>query len=258
MQNVFWLVEKEDLEKEKMLKPLLVATPDTGLISIIAAAHLVQSLNARLIGYVDADWIPPISIISNGDPMLPIRIYATNHVDILLSETPLLPAHWRKFAEITHSIASDLSSSLIIGAVGIPNLKRADITDISNLRIFYIGKYLESKNIRDVVRSVYESGTKFTGTLAGPYSALANIFIRNNMPFLYILVDSYPDYPDPEAAAKFIHELNKFMEINVDTKSLIEKGSEIRLMARQLALQTRRQQIAAGQKTGSPPVGMYV
>ena len=249
-------MQKDEIFKVGANNPILVATPDTGLVSIIAAAHLIQVLEAKLVGYIDAEWVPPISIISNGDPMLPIRIYKTRSLDILLSETPLAPTHWRDFASLVYKISTDLSSSMIIGAIGIPNIKRMDITNISDLRIFYVGKYLDA--VEENVRAVYKEGEKFTGTLVGPYSAIASILIRHNVPFLFILVDSYPEYPDPEAAARFIEELNKFLNMNVDTKSLLDKGAEIRLMARQLALQTKRQQLVSGHKTGSPPVGMYV
>lgn len=66
------------------------------------------------------------------------------------------------------------------------------------------------------------------------------------------------DYPDPESAAKLILEINPLLGINIDINKLLERGSEIRLMARQLAVQTKRQNILSGQKTGSPPVGIYI
>ena len=254
MAEIQWLVG-EELGR---VKPLFVATPDTGLVAIIAAAHLIQALNAKLMGYVDAEWIPPVSVVSNGDLLPPIRLYTTENLNILLSEAPISPLHWRNFAYITRDIALKLSSQIVIATIGIPNIKRMEIMDISNLRVLYAGKYLEAETINEEIKNMFKQRNKFTGTLAGPYSAIANSLIKSNIPFLYIFIDSYPDYPDPEAAARVIQELNHIIKLGVDIEPLIRKGSEIRLMARQLALQTKKHHLMSGQKTGNPPIGMYV
>lgn len=258
MPEVFWLKREDVIKTQFAGKPLLIATPDIGLISIIAAAHLIQNLKAELIGYIDADWVPPISIISNGDPLPPIRIYATNNVNIILSEAPLPPTAWRNFAISTYNVIHTFNPLFVIGAIGIPNIKRMEISEISELRVFFVGKYLDVNYVDEDIRNIYNASMKFTGTLAGPYSAVISLLIKKNIPFIFILIDSYPEYPDPEAAARFIQELNKLLQFNVEVKTLIEKGAEIRLMARQLAIQMRKQQAISGQKTGSPPIGMYV
>lgn len=258
MSEIIW-TDKENLIRCKLAdKPLFVAIPDTGLVSLIAGAHLIQALKAELLGYVDAEWIPPVSVVNNGDPNMPIRIYSTNNLDILLSETPILPSAWRYFAIVAYQVAIQLSSTLIIGATGIPNPKRIDIQDFNNLRVFYLGKFLETEGISQDIKRIYKSANKFTGTLAGPYSPLISLMIRHNMPFMMILIDSYPEYPDPESAARLISELNNIFNLSVDIRSLIERGAEIRLMARQLAIQTKRHQVLTGQKTGVPPLNMYV
>jgi len=256
--EIIW-TNRESLIKSKLAdKPLFVAAPDTGLLSLIAGAHLIQTLKAELLGYIDADWIPPISIVNDGDPNMPIRIYSTNNLDILLSETPILPSAWRHFAIATYQVAIQLSSILVVGATGIPNPKRIDIQDINNLRVLYLGKFLDMEGISQNIREKYKLANKFTGTLAGPYSSLISLMIRHNMPFIMILVDSYPEYPDPESAAKLVEELNSMFNLNVEVKSLLDRGAEIRLMARQLAIQTKKHQLLAGQKTGAPPLNMYV
>jgi len=256
--DIVW-TDREAVMRSKLAdKPLFIATPDTGLISLIAAAHLIQKLNAKLIGYVDAPWVPPVSVVSEGDPYMPIRIYSADKLDILISEVPILPSAWRQFAITGYHVATQLSSIMIVGATGIPNPKRIEIQSMDDLRVFYIGKFLETEGISEEVKKAFTEAKKFTGTLAGPYSSIISVLIKQSIPFVIILVDSYPEYPDPESAARLITELNALLGLNVDISSLIERGAEIRLMARQLALQTRRQQALAGQKTGNPPLHMYV
>lgn len=257
MYEVVW-IDKEAVIKSKFInKPLFIATPDTGLISLIAAAHIIQVLNPRLIGYIDAEWTPPISVVKEGEPFMPIRVYTTDYTDILISESPILPSAWRLFAQSTYDVATQLSSSLIIGATGIPNPKRLDIQNYNNLRVFYLGKFLDTEGIDQRLKDYFASVNKFSGTLAGPYSSIITWFLKYNIPFIILLIDSFPEYPDPESAARLIIELNNILNTNIDINSLLERGSEIKLMARQLAMQTRRQQVLAGHKTGSPPVGLY-
>jgi|Deesub1362B_J571_1020462.scaffolds.fasta_scaffold00004_65 uncharacterized protein len=258
MHEIIWIDRKNLMRSKLADKPLYVALPDTGLVSLITATHIIQSQGATLLGFLDADWIPPITLVTKGDPSPPIKIYSTDTLNIFLSETPLPPSLWRLYAQVTYQTLTHLSSTLIISGTGIPNPKRLDIQSIDELRVFYLGKYLETEGINQEIRDKYNTSEKFTGSLAGPYSSIINYLIRENTPFITILVDSYLDYPDPESAAKLILELNSLLNINIDINKLLEKGSEIRLMARQLAIQTRRQNILSGQKTGSPPVGIYI
>jgi predicted ATP-grasp superfamily ATP-dependent carboligase len=70
MHQIIW-VDREGLVRSKLAdKPLYVALPDTGLISLITATHIVQSLKADLLGFLDADWIPPVTVITKAIPCL--------------------------------------------------------------------------------------------------------------------------------------------------------------------------------------------
>jgi uncharacterized protein len=67
---------------------------------------------------------------------------------------------------------------------------------------------------------------------------MAKFSIHQNLPNLLLMAESYPQYPDPGAAASVISALNKFVPINVDVKALIERSEEIRLNARELMRKT--------------------
>lgn len=162
MHEIIW-VDRKSLVRAKLAdKPLYVALPDTGLISLITATHVIQSLKANLLGFLDADWIPPVTVITNGDPLPPIKIYSTDAMNILISETPLPPSLWRLYAEITYEALTQLSSTLVMGGTGIPNPKRLDIQSIDDLRVFYLGKYLQTEGIDQGIIDKFNSSEKFT------------------------------------------------------------------------------------------------
>jgi uncharacterized protein len=82
--------------------------------------------------------------------------------------------------------------------------------------------------------------------------------LKHRVPSIVYLVDSYPTYPDPEAAAIIVDLMSRMIDEKIDTKSLLEKGEEIRITARQLAMETQMKHGEAQVKTGRTPPGFYI
>ena len=52
--------------------------PSTGLTSAIATELIINTSNFQLAATIDSDYFPPISIIKNGAPNYPTRIFVNN------------------------------------------------------------------------------------------------------------------------------------------------------------------------------------
>ena len=69
--KIFELIEK-DLEGAT----IVVGFPGVGLVGTIAANHLINSQGLEQIGVVESPHFPAVSVVKDGVPHNPVRIYA--------------------------------------------------------------------------------------------------------------------------------------------------------------------------------------
>ncbi|MFQ5710419.1 MAG: proteasome assembly chaperone family protein [Candidatus Geothermarchaeales archaeon] len=237
--------------KEKAPKGglLFCSVPDTGLIGFIASIHTIQEMNLPLIGFVEAPWMPPIVSIFDGRPFPPVRIYGGEKISIFLSEVPLEQAFWQAYSALAVKIYEEMDASSLITATGLPNPKRQEM---ETLRLF--AAYTDES----LKKSFAPEAQIFSGVMSGPYASLIQYTLKSEVPTLIYLVDSYPVYPDPEAASVIVKMIGSIIDAELDVEKLLEKGAELRIKARQLALETQKSQRGAQAQTGRAPVGFYV
>jgi uncharacterized protein len=96
------------------------------------------------------------------------------------------------------------------------------------------------------------------GFLVGPYALISKQAKIEGVPNLLLMAESYPQYPDPGAAANAISELMKFAPIKIDVKSLTSRSEEIRLSARELMRKTTENMQKMGKSQEYEPPMMYL
>jgi len=238
---ISWLINEDELEKYRQLNlPLLVSLPDTGLISHIAGGHIISELKLKYIGYVDAEWIPPFIAFVNGKSFPPIRIYADNKIMVYFSEIPLDNIVWRFIALSIYELYERIRPSMILGGIGLPYMKRQEITDRNMLRVFIGGHNIESipsKGVKEYVTSV----KSFTGGLYGVYATIIQAFSKKKIPIIIHVIDSFPYFPDIDASIIYLLHLSRMLNITIDITALEEKASQIKLLARSMMKQIQTQ-----------------
>lgn len=223
------IIEMTPIEVEKPI--IICGLPDVGLVGVIAVSHIVKSLNMEEVAYIDSELFPPIVVFHKGTPTYPLRIYRKENILALFSEIALTPESIFPLAKSIVNWSKEKQASLLVslGGVGVPN--RLDIE---------VPKVYGASNmdyIRDNMKKL-EIPIMEEGFLVGPYALIAKYSLQEKIPNLVLLAEAYPNYPDPGAAASVILALNKFVSLNVEVKSLMEKSEEIRLSARELMRRT--------------------
>ncbi|MGC8935932.1 MAG: proteasome assembly chaperone family protein [Candidatus Methanomethylicaceae archaeon] len=210
---------------------LMCGLPDVGLVGIIAVSHIIKGLEMKEVAHIDSDIFPPIVVFHQGIPTYPLRIYQKSDLLALFSETALSPESIYPLAKAIVEWAKAKNASLLVslGGIGVPNR-----IDIDTPKVYGASNM---QHIRDSIRK-FDIPIMEEGFLVGPYALMAKFSIHQNLPNLLLMAESYPQYPDPGAAASVISALNKFVPINVDVKALIERSEEIRLNARELMRKT--------------------
>ncbi|MEM2001162.1 MAG: proteasome assembly chaperone family protein [Candidatus Methanomethylicaceae archaeon] len=216
----------------KVKNPVLMCgLPDVGLVGIIAVSHIIKGLEMKEVAHIDSDIFPPVVVFHQGIPTYPLRIYQKDDLLALFSETALSPESIYPLSKAIVEWAKSKNASLLVslGGIGVPNR-----IDIETPKVYGASNM---QYIRDSIRK-FEIPVMEEGFLVGPYALMAKFSIHQNLPNLLLMAESYPQYPDPGAAASVISALNKFVPINVDVKALIERSEEIRLNARELMRKT--------------------
>lgn len=221
-------------ETEKIDSPnpiILCGLPDVGLVGIIAVSHIIKETGMVEVGYIDSDLFPPVVVFHHGEPKYPIRIFQKGNLIALFTETALSPESLSPLSKLIVKWAKGKGASLLvsIGGIGVPNR-----IDLESPKVYGAAT---SVQIRD---SITKLGIPLMeeGFLVGPYALVSKQAKVEFVPNLLLLAESFPQYPDPGAAANVISELKKFAPIDVGIKSLADRSEEIRMNARELMRKT--------------------
>jgi uncharacterized protein len=93
--------------------------PSTGFSSAIAAESIINTSEFELVGYLDSDLFPPLSIIKNGVPHHPTNIFVNSNlkIGIFSSYLSLDPNLYRQAAKTMMYWAKKHNCSLVISSV---------------------------------------------------------------------------------------------------------------------------------------------
>lgn len=209
--------------------PLFVALPDIGLIGVLSATHLIYKLSLPMVSYVISDILPQINVVVKGAANPAIRVHANEKLAVFVCDVPLPMQLWPRMARLAVYVAQKIQAPFLVGATGLPIEKRHELTELKTYYIFSRGM----PNVEQL-----REDELYNGTIFGPYASLINESIVRDVPYLIAVTESFPAYPDPEAAGVTLMRLLPFLKVEVDVDELISKGSEIRLLTRELARST--------------------
>jgi len=222
----FRFIEYEDYSPARP-SYMIIALPDAGLVSVIAASHMIKKLGMEEVGGVDSyTYLPPVIVVHKGNVRPPVRIFTRDN--LLLIYTEFLPA--------SAAIPALVNSLLDYGArKGIDNLVCMTGIPIPNrfevdkLRSFYVPSNPDVDRVaRGLGIEPFENGF-----LVGPYAILFKEALRRRMNAVMFLTESFMEFPDPEASAKNLTLLSRFVGVEIDVKELLEQAELIRLRARE-------------------------
>lgn len=240
------LMEYEEFEL-KHPSFLVLGLPDTGLVGVISANHMVEALGMKEVAGIDVvTMMPPVAVISNGVVRPPLRIFVKDNLMALTAEAPVPPGSVYALAKMLVDYAMKRGVDYIVSIVGVASPNRINV---EKPRVYWIAS---NEKARRLVEGLGLEG--FTnGYLVGPYALILKNAIRARMPNLVLLADAYIEFPDPEAAAEVLNVLSKIAGVEIETKKLLEQAEMIRLRLRGLMKQTKQ----AMAEMGGPSPLMY-
>jgi uncharacterized protein len=198
-----------------------------GLTSTIACGCFINSLKTELVGILDSSLFSPMSVIYDGKPNFPARIYANEEkkLGFFVSELVLDPSAYRPVANVILGWSKDNKCKTIISIAGNAIEKEDRITKkeeepsinvISNSPI--IMKELDDIGILPLKN----------GTINGIPGILLNESNWKNIDVIVFIVDFIADVPDFRAAANVVQAISKIVpEAYCEIQLLIKEAENI-------------------------------
>jgi len=195
--------------------------PSVGLVSTIAANHLISTLNLDQIAVMDCDEFPPISVIYGGEPKHPARFYGSEELGlvVMFSEFTASPRLARPIVRAVRSWAEWKGCKRVISLEGVP-IKSLDHRE--KPYVFGVGA-TEEERIRLLKSNIPQLQM---GVISGTTGVFLNESRLSSLDAVALLVEAHPDMPDYLGAAALIDHLGILLKLDIDSKVLIGKGKE--------------------------------
>jgi uncharacterized protein len=172
---------------------LIDGFPSVGFSSVIATESMIHTSQFKLAGIIDSDIFPPISLIKDGKPNYPTRIFVNEELKVaaFLSHLAVEESLHRNIARKMLRWAKDQKISLIVSSVSVKSIE-------SNEEIIAVGS---TDNAR---KKIKELGLKTLnhGTIPGIPGVLLNEGSLTKQDVIVILFHSDGTSPDFRSSAK--------------------------------------------------------
>jgi uncharacterized protein len=188
------------------------------LTSIIACGCFIHSLKTELVGIIDSSLFSPISVIYDGKPNFPARIYANEEkkLGFFISELVLDPSAYRPVADLILRWSKDNKCKTIISIVG-KAVEKEEEEEKPSLNVI--------SNSSIIMKELNDAGilSLKNGTVNGIPGILLNESNWKNIDVIVFVVDFIFGVPDFRAAANVVQAISKivpeaYCEIQLLTK----------------------------------------
>lgn len=221
---------------------VVVGAPTLGLVGTITTRYLVERLDLALVGGLRSPRFPPVSIIHEGRPSLPIRLYhlpARCGAELECQRLIVVTAEFMPGVELIHgmtealiewALAQEAQAMLVPDGLVVQDTEQTG-QEIRGVAALDSGMELLAKLDVEPVPE---------GMISGLSASLLYDSERLGLNTLCLLAESHPDHPDARAAARVVEIFDRLIpDIDISTTPLLEEAEAIENQVRSL-----RQQLA--------------
>ncbi len=228
-QHMGHIQRHEEIELDA---PTLVeGMPGIGLVGKIATDHLIEEFDMSYYASIHCEGIAPIGVYEEGDRTVrpPVRLYVDEERDLLAlrSDVPIPADATSEFATcLTGLIESEDVDPLYLS--GFPAEKDDEPPGLFGVAT---GEAAADRLDNHGIDRPDENGA-----VAGPAGGLLNRAAQTGLDSTVLVVESDPQFPDPEAARILITRgIEPLAGIDVEVEGLVEQADSIREQKEQLA-----------------------
>ncbi len=244
--------------------------PSVGLVSSIVANYLIDTLEMEQIGIVESPAFPTVSLVRNGNPQHPVRIYAgrppadragrgADKIVAFVSEFHPAPTVIHPLATSILDWVQEQRCSLLVSPEGLvveagpqsgrPGTRPPRLNDV---KVYGVASTRKARELY-----IEPNMIPFAeGVITGIAGVLLNEGRRRGFDVLTFLAESQSDYPDARAAAKVIETINRILlRTPLDAVPLYAEAERIEQQL--LSIQRHAAERSRGESSASPSQPMY-
>lgn len=218
-------VRLEKIKDVRFEKGVLIeASAGVGMVANIAANYIINELKMDQVAAMDSPDFPPVSMVYNGKPKLPCRIYACGDRNLALftGEVPLPSSTHRDVVSVLLDWASESGCNSFISLDAIPE----EGDEETPQQVWAVGAdEISRKRIASL--GLKELGM---GMLTGVSAIMLNRGRMGKLDVTGLFAEARPYIPDAAAAAALIETLKVMLHdrlADISTEPLAEQAKEI-------------------------------
>lgn len=210
---------------------LIDGFPSVGFTSAIATESMIHTSQFDLAGVIDSENFPPISIVKNGEPNFPTRIFVNNDlkVGVFLSYLTLDQSLHKITAKTMLNWAKKHKIGLIVSSVAIKS-------STGNEEIIGIGSTESARN------KIKEAGLKVLdhGIIPGIPGILLNEGSISKQDVVIIIFHTDGNGPDFKSSAQLCMSMSKLIPgASCDIPSLQKEAEKAEIMIKETQEESR-------------------
>lgn len=213
-----------------------------GLVGSIAANYIVSLLGLEQVAVLDSPYMPSVSIVRDGIPHSPVRIYAGKAQGVKQDKIVVMVSEFEPPPEILKSLAitfmdwvEDKKCKMVISPEGVASnaegmplpvmgeeeVKRREKEDIM---VYGVG----STPVARELLALHNVPVFNNGVVMGLAGVLLNEGVNREFDVISILSEAHSEYPDARAAAAAVEVIDRILlHTKLDTKPLLEEAGII-------------------------------
>jgi uncharacterized protein len=246
--------------------------PSVGLVSSIVANYLIDTLGMEQIGIVESPSFPTVSLVRDGNPQHPVRIYAgrppsdragrpADKLVAFVSEFHPPPTVIYPLATAIMDLVQEQRCGMLVSPEGLvvdePSAPHSAGPKgrgprLSEVKIYGVASTRKARELYiEPNMAVF-----LEGVVTGIAGLLLNEGRRRGFDVLTFLAEAQPDYPDARAAAKVIEAINAILlRTPLDPVPLYKEAERIEQQL--LLIQRRAAEKGSDDRATHPSTPMY-
>ena len=211
---------------------LINGFPSTGIASAIATESIINTSKFEMSAIIDSDAFPPISVIKNGQPNYPTRIFTNKDLNaaIFSSYLTLDVSMHREAAKMMLKWSKEKKCSTIVSCITM-NTNSKEIFGVASTGVAR-GKLIDAKI--DIVEH---------GTIPGISGVLLNEGMLNGQNVIVLVVSSESRGPDFRASSRLCDGLAKIVpgisynsdKLEIEARQIEEQMKQVETDRKDLA-----------------------
>lgn len=233
-----------------LTEPTLVeGFPGVGLVGKIATDHMIEAHEMTHYANVHCDGLPRVAVYREDNQALttPVRLYADEERDLIALRSDV-PVHPRGAIEVAGCLESWFAE-ITVFPIYLSGLGRETGEEPPALYGVATGDGADALNRADIEEPPED------GLVSGPTGAMLAEALELDRDAVGLVVESDPQFPDPEAARVLIRDgIDPIAGAETPTDTLVEQATEIREAKQAFAEQMQQD---AEESSQAEPLKMF-